>query len=254
MEWSATLAKLVDPYDLKARLFPGLLVLLPAIVFLVLVWGPQNPALVALGSVLATCGGPYFLASFIRTWGQRAQEKLYRVWGAQPTTILLRHRDTRLPAQTKSRYHKLVGEKLGIKMPTPADESSDPAGADQAYIAAADALRPKTNDQKSFPLLFKELVGYGFNRNAFASRWVGAAVAVLTGLAALIHAGAIATPTAYFDTTVLRSLGAAHALTLVIACVLLIIWLLHFTPKTVEQAGFSYALRLWETLEAIPCK
>lgn len=81
MSWSAVFAKLLDPYDFKARLFPGLLVLLPAIVFLVLVYGPKHPLVVALSSVLATCGGPYLLVSFVRTWGQRAQDRLNAKWG-----------------------------------------------------------------------------------------------------------------------------------------------------------------------------
>lgn len=164
MQWATVFAKLLDPYDLKARLFPGLLVLLPAIVYLVLLYGSRHPLVVALSTVLATCGGPYLLASFVRTWGQRAQSRLNTKWGGQPSTIMMRHKDSRLPQQTKQRYHSLVTSKLGIAMPTAEDEQSDPQKADQAYVAAADALRPRTNDPKKFPLVFKELVAYGYNR------------------------------------------------------------------------------------------
>jgi hypothetical protein len=254
MDWATTFAKLLDPYDLRARLFPGLLLLLPAIAFLVLIYGRKNPALVALSSVLAACGGPYLLASFVRTWGQRAQVTLYRTWGAQPASILLRHRDSRLPSQTKLRYHTLAQQKLGVAMPTNADEAKDPNGADQAYAAAADALRPRTADQKKFPFVFKELVAYGFNRNAYGSRWVGVAICVATLIATLLHAGALTVANPPLDLATLKSLDIAHALTLVIAFVLILIWLLHFTSRTVEQAGFSYALRLWETLEKITKK
>ena len=251
MNWGAVFAKLVDPYDIKARLFPGLLVLLPAIAFLALLYGHSNPVLATLASVLSTCGGPYLLASFVRTWGQRAQEALYKKWGAQPTTILLRHRDQRLSNQTKLRYQHLATSKLGVTMPSRDQEADDTVAADHAYVAAADALRPLTVDQKKYPFVFKELVAYGYNRNAYGVRWLGAGVAMVVIVATLAHAGVLQTTAPLFRTQNLLSLKFAHVLTLALSVSLLLMWLFHFTRKTVEQAGFSYALRLWESLETI---
>ena len=51
MQWAAVFEKLLDPYDVKARLFPGLLVLLPAIAFLALLYGATNPVLATLTRV-----------------------------------------------------------------------------------------------------------------------------------------------------------------------------------------------------------
>lgn len=254
MQWGAVFTKLLDPYDIKARLFPGLLVILPAIAFLALLYGPKNPILVILVSVLSTCGGPYFLASFIRTWGQRAQENLYRKWGGQPSTILLRHRDKRLANQTKLRYQQLATSKLGVTMPSPDEEVQNPIAADNAYVAAADALRPLTVDKKKYPFVFKELVAYGFNRNAFGARWVGASIAIVVIAATLVHASVLQTTAPLFQTQNLQFLKFSHVLTLTLSVALLFMWLFHFTPKTVEQAGFSYALRLWESLETITKK
>ena len=116
----------------------------------------------------------------MRTWGQRAQDRLFRQWGGQPTTLSLRHRHDHLPPLTKERYRELAALRLGIALPTDKEEEEDPAKADQACVAASDALRPLTNDQRAFPFVFKELVAYGFNRNAHGSRWVGLAVAAAT--------------------------------------------------------------------------
>lgn len=251
MQWATVFAKLLDPYDLKARLFPGLLVLLPAIVFLVLVYGSKHPLVVALSSVLAACGGPYLLASLVRTWGQRAQDRLNMKWGGQPSTIIMRYRDSRLPQQTKQRYHSLVTSKLGIAMPTPQDELSDPQKADQAYVAAADALRPQTNDPKKFPFVFKELVAYGYNRNSHGSRWVGLLVALSTATATMLEAGALSFLQPYLKLDVLAP---HHHLVLVVSIIFVLLWCFHFTGPTVEQAGYSYAKRLWEALEKIPKK
>lgn len=245
------LDKVLDPYDLTARLLPGLLVLLPAILCIAVLYGAKSPIAVALGSVLATCGGPYLLSSFVRTWGQRAQERLFRQWGGQPTTLLLRHRHDYLPPPTKERYRELAASRLGVALPSHGEEEHDPATADWAYIAAADALRSLTNDRRAFPLVFKELVAYGFNRNAHGSRWVGLAVAAVTVVTALAHAGLLHLQPPHWTTA---DLDTSHVVVLIVAVGFACLWCFHFTARTVQQAGFGYAKRLWEALEKLPKK
>jgi hypothetical protein len=248
VNWSALFDKLRDPYDIKARLFPGLLVLAPAIALLVLLCGRQNPAVVGLATVLSSCGGPYLLASFVRTWGQQAQNRLYQEWGAQPSTILLRHRDGMLPLQTKLRYHKLVESRLAVKLPTAEEEQRSPDAADAAYAAAGDALRPLINDRKKYPFVFKELVAYGFNRNAHGVRWVGLTVALISILAATLQAGALRLSPTTLDPTALQN---GHIMVIVLGLGMACLWSLHFTGATVRMAGFGYAKRLWEALEKV---
>lgn len=243
------LDKLLDPYDLTARLLPGLLVLLPAILCIALLYGAKSPIAVALASVLATCGGPYLLSSLVRTWGQRAQNRLFRQWGGQPTTLLLRHRDDHLPPLTKGRYRELAASRLGVVLPTDVEEEENPAMADHAYVAAADALRPLTNDRKAFPFVFKELVAYGFNRNAHGSRWVGLAVAAATAVTAMAHGGSLRNQPPYWAMT---DLDTAHIVVLFVCVGFACLWCFHFSAQTVQQAGFSYAKRLWEALEKVP--
>jgi hypothetical protein len=246
------LPKLLDPYDLKARLLPGLLVIAPVIFFIGLIFGPKNVTVTTLLSIIGACGGPYVLATVVRTRGQMAQVRLYKKWGAQPTTILLRHRDIRLPPQTKERYRELAAYKLGMKMPGPAEEASNPADADHAYAALADALRPLTNDNNKFPFVFKELVSYGFNRNAYGVRWIGVLVCVLTSIGTLLHATGIGD---FRDPSLfLTTIHLPHAITLFLCAALLLLWMLHFGQATVEHAAYSYGLRLWEALEKIPRK
>jgi hypothetical protein len=248
-EWAKVGDKLADPYELKARLFPGLLILLPAILHLTLLYGPKNPLVAALGSVLTACGGPYLLSSFVRTHGLRAQERLYRAWGGLPSTIILRHRDRTLPGQTKVRYHELLMARLGIAAPSLQHEERDPARADEAYEAGADALRPLTTDAKAFPFIFKELVAYGFNRNAHGSRWLGLFVALGTILATLYDGGSLSWNTPYVH---LKTLDFAHVVVLLASLGMAAIWCGHFTAGTVRLAGIAYAKRLWEALERAP--
>lgn len=251
MNWTAISDKLLDPYDVRARLLPGLLVLFPAILYLTLLLGTKSPVVVGLSSVLVTCGGPYLLSSFIRTWGQRAQNCLYQRWGGQPSTILLRHRDTTLPTPTKHRYHELATARLGVAMPSAEEELRDSVQADLAYAAAADKLRPQTNDRKEFPFIFKELMAYGFNRNAYGVRWVGFSVAILIVITTLANAEAFALESPYWRTPELDN---AHTIVLVLSLTMAVLWCAHFTGETVRLAGVSYAKRLWEALDRVPQK
>ncbi len=251
--WTKIIEKTLDPYSLKARLFPGLLLLLPVIVFLLTVFGPKAPVLTGLCAALVTCGGPYTLASFVRTYGQRAQENLYKAWGGKPTTILLRHIDKRLASGTKRQYHELIKTKFGLQVPSAADERQNAAASDEVYSEAADLLIRATRDTKSYPLVFKELTEYGFKRNCYGVRWIGAVVALatITVMSIRIKAGIPLQgwPSLYQG---IVEIPAAEGLSLCVAFVLACAWLFHFTSRTVLQAGFSYAERLCEALAKIP--
>ena len=133
-------------------------------------------------------------------------------------------------------------------MPGDEDEQRDAARADQDYAAAADALRPLTNDRAKFPFVFKELAAYGFNRNAYGSRWVGLGVAFATIAVTLFQANALGFVKPYLD---LSGIGSTHGAILVSAFVMSALWCVHFTGETVKFSGFSYAKRLWEALDQL---
>ena len=156
-----------------------------------------------------------------------------------------------MATQTKIRYHQLLTSKLGIVMPSIQEESRDPSSADNAYRAAADALRPLTIDKKKYPFVFKELVAYGFNRNSFGVRWIGVGIAIVVIVATFAQAGVLQSTSPWIQENGFSQLKFSHVLILLVCISLLLMWMLHFTARTVEQAGFSYALRLWESLENV---
>lgn len=252
MEWTQIAEKLLDPYSIRARLAPGLLLLLPIILFLVCTLGPKSPLLTAVSSVLAVCGGPYALSSFVRTYGQRAQERLYLAWGGKPTTLILRHSDTRLPLGTKKLYHEHIATKFNLSVSSAEEEARDMATADNVYLDATNRLIQATRDSKRYPLVFKELVAYGFNRNCYGIRWIGAAVSLAVFVLTLVHIGVLPwdNQPSFYDK--LRSIKAESGLSLFVSVGMLLVWLFHFTGGTVKQSGYTYAERLCETLTKVP--
>lgn len=124
MGLNVLIESLRDPYERKARVFPGLLVVLPLLVPIICIYGPKHPIVTAVLALVGGCGAIYSLASIARGLGKAVEERLINEWGGMPTTLILRHRDTRLETTSKTQYHSLIYAKLGIAMPTLAEELS----------------------------------------------------------------------------------------------------------------------------------
>jgi len=235
-----------DPYERKARATPALLTVLPIVVPLVCQFGAKNPILTAIVGLLGTCGSIYAGASIARGRGKLVETVLVEVWGGMPTTILLRHRDDFFDSETKKRYHLDAQSRLGITMPTEAQEAADPKKADDAYGAVARRLRELTRTDKG--LLFKENIAYGFHRNMLGIKPIGALFSVLGILYGLILAGAIKLDPPSFDLHSLASPGLSGGLSCLVSLVMLAIWLFYFNPRQVRVIGNVYAERLLEKL------
>jgi hypothetical protein len=67
---------------------------------------------------------------------------------------------------------------LGLTMPSEALERDDPHSADAFYEAYSNLPIEHTRDKKKFPLVFKELVNYGFRGNWWGMKPVGITVAI----------------------------------------------------------------------------
>lgn len=252
MSLHEALDRLRDPYERKARVFPGLLVALPLLVPLLWIFGPRNPLLTALLGLLGGCGVIYALASISRGLGKRLEERLVVRWGGMPTTLLLRHRDTFLDSRSKARYHDEIRKKLGLVLPTPEEEIADPAAADELYIGATRELRELMRG-KAHSLLLKENIAYGFHRNMCALRPVGWLTSLLGIFFGLLLAEAIVTRPYGTEITKLLEPGLPGGITLAMGSALFFAWM-YFTPGAVKRMGYVYAERLFESMKALPTK
>lgn len=243
---------ITDPYERKARVYPGLLVTLPLIVPLLLVYGAKHPALTGILGLLGGCGAIYALASIARGRGKILEEILVKRWGGMPTTIVLRHRDKFLDSVSKQRYHTLITTKLGIPMPTSGEEEADWDRADDLYIGATRRLRELTRTNKQ--LLLKENIAYGFHRNMLAMKSIGILSCFLGIFYGLLIAKILQFVPPYLYPIYLATPGLAASLSILISLVLLAAWLLYFDQNAVKRMGFVYAERLFECLSSMPSK
>lgn len=228
-----------DAYTLKARIAPALLVLLPLLA-LTFAWFPELSSLPGL-SVAAACGLGLglILETQVRREGQVLQDRLFKEWGAAPTTMLLRHRDVTINSIDKARYHHRLQQVVPrLVMPALDEEARDPEAADDQYKTATAWLRERTRDTSKFPVVAGENASYGFHRNLCALQipgWIASVLGVAASSALLGAHG--------------FSVGGLAALTASFACGL-VFWL-HASVNQVRAAGMAYAIALIRAIDAV---
>lgn len=232
----------LDAYTIRARVAPALLVALPAWIA-VTVWFPGVTANALVSGAGAWLALAVLADQLGRDGGRNKQPDLFRRWGGVPSTAMLRHRDPRLNRITRARYHAKLGPMVGVPLPSPEVESTDPEKADELYESCVELLRARTRDQKAFALVFAENVSYGFRRNVWGMRPGGTALALAASVACVARLG-------------VEWLGAgavtnAPAIGLLACVVLSALWLARFTQEWVKVAAEAYARALLAACEVL---
>lgn len=238
---------ITDGYERKARLYPALLLIAPVVGTAVAMLTAKLTGLQSLAAGAVGCGGAFLLTQLARDSGKKHEAALFAKWGGLPSIAIFRHRDTRLDAITKARYHKkLAGLVKEAKTPTPEQEQADPAAADAVYAAWSNYLRVNTRDTKKFALLFQENVAYGYRRNVWGLRALGVIASVLSFAACGVRLYMLYSSTAKID----EALGGAAAF----AAIMLLLWIFRFNGDWVRVPADAYAERLAESVEALAPK
>ncbi|MHB1006518.1 MAG: hypothetical protein ACYC3S_12885 [Chloroflexota bacterium] len=246
------LAKISDPYERQARLYPALLAILPLVVMLGLLYAAKTTILTGVVTVAASCGGLYLLTNVSRELGKRLEPELFKAWGGKPSTQLLRHRDTTIEGVTKQRYHTFLSVKINEPFPNMEREATDPQAADDVYESAVRWLLNQTRDTTKFSLLFAENVAYGFRRNALGLKVFGVASSLFSAGWTLAAHGAIkVSPNVFIDQTALATLPESAIVALAVSVLMLVVWLVFFTRQTARRAAFTYAETLLRTCDAL---
>ena len=166
-------------YELKARVAPGLILALPALVDAV-----YTAPVVSGWPVFATgsaCSVAliYGLGLFARARGGAIQPKLWSQWGGPPSTRLLRHRDSHFGDDLKSSIRKAVAKKFSVRLPSPDEEMRNPDGADRSIADVFRQVRPYLRQHDPNGLWSTHSAEYGFYRNLLGCRaaWVTVALA-----------------------------------------------------------------------------
>ena len=175
----------MDQYDLKARLYPGLLITLPIFAAVFSIFPKfQHPKAIGTGLFLEFAL-LFWLMRIARDQGKRVEPGLFARWGGRPTTILLRWSDSEIDPLTKVRYHRVLSNLIKSAFPDAAAESRDQQSAENLYNSAVKALIEKRRG-KTHHLIFNENCNYGFARNLYGLRWAGVVSNIATAILLVI--------------------------------------------------------------------
>ncbi|MGK5171815.1 hypothetical protein [Geodermatophilus sp. CPCC 205761] len=170
----------MDAYDRKARLYPAAVVIFPLTLLGLLLF--SLPDWWKGLATFAAAGGLHVpVMHLVRDRGAGKQDALWEGWGGPPTTLLLRWTGKTNVIQQKQR-HTAVASATGLSLPSPEEETANPADADAVYESAVDLLRAKTRGEV-FSLVQAENANYGFRRNLYGCRAFGIAVALIIAIA-----------------------------------------------------------------------
>jgi hypothetical protein len=174
--------KFLDAYTLRARLFPAVLAAAPALAALALLISWEKIALsnmIATGALLVLL---FALADFARKQGLRIEPSLYREMEGKPSITMFRRNDQTIDHGAKDQYRQFLARKINRPAPTVQEEASNQVAADSFYDQAGIWLRANTRDAKKFPILWSELVSYGFRRNLLGLKLPALAINVVVVL------------------------------------------------------------------------
>ncbi|PLS84582.1 MAG: hypothetical protein CYG60_17185 [Actinobacteria bacterium] len=181
----------LDQYEIRARIAPTFVMLLPlilALLFVVLgLFGAVPASLGSLGGVAVLALIVSYAFSF---WpqhlGKEKQDELWVKWGGAPTTRMLRWRDRTLDRETKRRMRARAQQVSGVTLLSEKEEEKAPEEADERIEQAVDRVREVMRREDTDGLWSRHNAEYGFCRNLLGGRvlWVASPV-----LGALVCAG-----------------------------------------------------------------
>ena len=163
--------KIVDSYELKARIVPGAILALPIVaaavsVFPVLVTWPAFGA-----SSVFTLALFYLLGQYARARGQGLEQELWRSWGGPPSTRYLRLSDRSFSDDLKRKVRNAIRIRFAIRLVDEVDEGKDPERADALIQDAFRQVRETLREENERGLWTKHNAEYGFFRNLLGIRW-----------------------------------------------------------------------------------
>ena len=193
-----------------------------------------------LASLGVTGALSYFLANFGRDLGKSKENGLWDEWGGPPTSQLLSLNNDYIDKITKKRYHTTMSKVLnGPEF----SEGMTEEEAEAVFRAWTKILITKTRDTKSFPLLFKENISYGFRRNLWGMKPLGLAVSIVSLIGVLLYS--------ILGSENAISLLKTNSILLGLLFSVSIIWIFVITKQWVRTPAFAYAERLLESIDHI---
>ena len=183
------ISELLDEYELKARVAPGLIMVLPVLLVALYIAPILSSLPIFAASGICTVVLIYALGHLARARGEAIEPALWASWGGPPSTRFLRHRDVAFATELKTAIRKALEHKFSIRLLSAAEERMEPGRAEGAIADAFRQVRQYLRQRDSAGLWHKHNIEYGYSRNLLGCRWPWLVMSLAsTGFAAVYGA------------------------------------------------------------------
>lgn len=164
---------LMDDYERRARLLPGLIVAIPIALGVASLLGGEITSLKTLSvGILLEAIFAVILSHTSRIAGRFYETKQWALWGGPPTTRWLRPTDTSLSEQQKQQLYSALQELTGLEVKEITKYPADDQRIDSLIEDAIRTARYKLREDTKAKMLTKHNIEYGFARNLAGMRWM----------------------------------------------------------------------------------
>jgi hypothetical protein len=228
------IATFLDPYELKARIAPGLILALPVLADVVYATPVLTSWPLFAASSVCTLALLYGLSIVVRALGKAVEPRLWHEWGGPPSTRLMRYRDTTFGTDLKRSIQKALVKKFSTRLLTPEEESTKPEIADSLIIDAFRQVRQYLRQHDPRGLWFMHDIEYGFCRNLLGCRILWVLFSVSGAIFAAAHAVKTGTDPVNPASTIA---------TLSLVCAAYVGWVI--LPDATKRTADAYAESAW---------
>lgn len=168
-----------DTYELKARIAPTAVILIPVFLALAICGTPTGFDL--KDNILSGLAGVaiiYLFAQLIAYLGRRLQKHLFLHWGGAPSVSIMRWTDSTFSQEQKAQIGRSVEDVLAMRLPSPDDEAHNGTEADQRIDEVFKQVRGYLYEKESKGLWRQHLAEYGFARNLIAGWFTGGVISL----------------------------------------------------------------------------
>jgi hypothetical protein len=226
--------KILDPYELKARVAPGLILAMPILVIAVFFLPVLSSLPIFTAGGLCSVALVYGLGHVLRALGDRIEEKLWLSWGGPPSTRFMRHRDSKFGGNLKASIAQLLAVRFSAHLLSADDEARNPGMADSLIVDAFRQVRQYLRQHDPDGLWSKHNAEYGFCRNLLASRVLWVFISLFAVVFAVFYS--VGRGESVFN-------PASVVGVLSLLCAIPIGW--NVLPEATKRAGEAYAESAW---------
>lgn len=238
------LIKFFDDFVFHARVMPALTAMFPIIILGIFKGFVYKDFLDISLYVFVLLIFIALASKVARECGKRYESKMYDKLGEKPTTIVLRYSDNTIDNITKTRYHKILNEKINdIHLPLSSNEENEES--DNMYSSSMVYLRKYANSNRDIePRVYQELKEYNYWRNLYGCKWISIIIYLLIAIREIFIIDSFSIQNIF-----LKPYPEYIAFLLMIIGVL--VMCIFVSKSTVNRRAFDYAKSLAEVCERL---